>query len=55
MKNGIQLKIRISLAAGSGGGFSPDSGYVFVFLSDGRQLFLADGRAVQVPIEFANS
>jgi|688.fasta_scaffold1681661_2 hypothetical protein len=33
----------------------PDLGYVFVFHADGRQLYHADGLAVQVPDSFANS
>jgi hypothetical protein len=36
-------------------GLVPDSGYIFVFHEDGRQLYHADGRAVQVAEIYANA
>ena len=43
------------MRGGQDEGPTPDPGYVFVYLADGRQLFTDDDRAVQVPDTFANA
>jgi hypothetical protein len=54
----VQPAARSALAVGGVPGDTvtlPDSGYVFVFHVDGRQLYHADGRAVQVAEIYANA